>query len=114
MKKLFLGLIAASVFLLSACGGDDGELAGEWKGDKGNKWIISYNKDDGDYAQKILMIYPNGSEIEAANNSHLKRNKNWLGDEDNGPGREKYFIKVIDKNTLQFRDDEKDIYRRVQ
>lgn len=115
MKKIFVGLIAVLAFLLSACGGDGGELAGKWKGDKeGKVWVIKYNKDENDYTQVFMDKGNNGEELEGTVNSHLKRNGNWLGDQDDAPGHEKYFIKVIDKNTLQFRDDENDIYRRVQ
>lgn len=109
MKKSIVGLITASVFFLSACGGDNGELAGKWKGDKGDEWVITYNKDDNDYAQKIFMHFSNGTKDEVANNTHLKRDGNWVAGQ-----KEKHFIKVIDKNTLQFRDDEKDIYRRIK
>ena len=109
MYKILLGLIAASVFILSACGGDDGELAGKWKGDKGDEWIITYNKKDNEYSQKIFMLFSNGAKDEVANNTHLKRDGDWVAGQ-----KEKYFIKVIDRNSLQFRDDVKDIYRRIE
>ncbi len=108
MKRMFVGLITASVFLLSACGGDDGELAGKWKGEKDGKvWVIKYDKKEGDYTQIFMSKDDNGKDYEGTTNTHLKRDGDWISGQ-----KEKYFIKIIDNNTLQFRDDEKDIYRR--
>ncbi|MDL1250256.1 hypothetical protein PST86_14760 [Yersinia pestis] len=110
MKRLFLSLVSASVFLLSACGGDDGELAGKWKGDKeGKYWVLKYNKGDDDYTQSFISKDDNGNEFVGTTNVHLKRKDNWISGQ-----KEKYFIKVINKDTLQFRDDEKDVYRRLE
>lgn len=115
MKKLMVALVMACSFLLTACGGDNGELAGEYRGVKdGQKWLIKYDKKDNYYTQIFIDKNDKGEEVEGVVNSHLKRDGDWLGDEDDGPGHEKYFIRIIDKNTLQWRDDEKDIYKRIK
>ncbi|EGL4350520.1 hypothetical protein IQ454_004558 [Salmonella enterica] len=110
-----VALVMACSFLLTACGGDNGELAGEYRGVKdGQKWLIKYDKKDNYYTQIFIDKNDKGEEVEGVVNSHLKRDGDWLGDEDDGPGHEKYFIRIIDKNTLQWRDDEKDIYKRIK
>lgn len=120
MKKLMVALVMACSFLLTACGGDNGELAGEYQevksfsGGLPDKWIIEYNKKDDTYTQTLLQPSLNGGYFKSVSNSGLKRNGDWLGDENSGSGHEKHFIKIIDKNTLQLRDDEKDIYKRIK
>lgn len=119
-KKLLSGFILAFAFLLSGCGGDNGELAGTYieknpaNGHAPVKWIIKFDKKDNYYTQEIYREYsPNGEYSKSNTNTFLFRNGDWLGDKEDGQGKEKYFIRVIDKNTLQFRDDENDIYIRA-
>ncbi|MDR5615046.1 hypothetical protein [Arsenophonus sp.] len=113
MKKvigvMLIGLLSAC--LLTACGGDGGEIAGTFKGVKDNAtWVMTYDKSLDDYNQNIIRFSEKtGEKISSTLNSHIKREGDWIGDDS-----EKYFIKVIDKNTLQFRDDEDDIYKRVE
>lgn len=116
MKKIMVALIMACTFLLTACGGDNGELAGEYQGSKSlsenlkpNKWLIEYNKKEDIYTQTLFQSRLNGEYFKSVSNLGLKRNGDWLGND-----KEKHFIKVIDKNTLQFRDDDKDIYKRIK
>lgn len=111
MKKIMVVLIMSCTFILTACGGDNGELAGVYEGNDGfghTKWLIKYDKKDDDYTQIFINKNDKGEDEEGVVNSHLKRNGDWLS------GKEKHFIKIIDKNTLQFRDDEKAIYKRVK
>ncbi|EFM1837138.1 hypothetical protein IL109_005041 [Escherichia coli] len=118
-KKLLGGFILAFAFLLSGCDGDNGELAGTYieknpgSGDAPEKWIIKYDKKDNYYTQIWVEKDKKGNERNGTTNSFLIRDGDWLGDKEDGQGREKHFIRVIDKNTLQFRDDENDLYIRV-
>ncbi|HEA7751802.1 TPA: hypothetical protein RXL46_004255 [Escherichia coli] len=114
-KKLLSGFILAFAFLLSGCGGDNGELAGTYieknpaASDTPVKWIIKFDKKDNSYTQEIYRKFsPNGKYTNTNTNSFLSRSGDWLGGD-----KEKYFIRVINKNTLQFRDDENDIYIRT-
>ncbi|HCP0361903.1 TPA: hypothetical protein OCN00_004638 [Escherichia coli] len=112
-KKLLGGFILAFAFLLSGCGGDNGELAGTYiaknpdSGDAPQKWIIKYDKKDNYYTQIWIEKDKKGNEHNGTTNSFLIRDGDWLA------GKEKHFIRVIDKNTLQLRDDENALYIRT-
>ena len=111
-KKLLGGFILAFTFLLSGCGGDNGELAGTYieknpdNSDAPQKWIIKYEKDNY-YTQIWVEKDKKGNEHNGTTNSFLIRDGDWLA------GKEKNFIRVIDKNTLQLRDDENALYIRT-
>ncbi len=114
-KKLLGGFILVFVFLLSGCGGDNGELAGTYieknpaSGGAPVKWIIKYDNKDNYYSQEIYRKFsPNGEYSNSNTNTFLVRDGDWIGGE-----KEKRFIRVIDRNTLQFRDDENDLYIRT-
>ncbi|EIS2281850.1 hypothetical protein LZF11_001728 [Shigella flexneri] len=112
-KKLLGGFILAFAFLLSGCDGDNGELAGTYieknpdSGDAPQKWIIKYDKKDNYYTQIWIEKDKKGNEHNGTTNSFLIRDGDWLA------GKEKNFIRVIDKNTLQLRDDENALYIRT-
>ena len=97
-KKLLGGFILAFTFLLSGCGGDNGELAGTY---------IEKNPDNSDAPQIWVEKDKKGNEHNGTTNSFLIRDGDWLA------GKEKHFIRVIDKNTLQLRDDENALYIRT-
>ncbi|HGJ5866239.1 MAG TPA: hypothetical protein ACHBZ9_04735 [Arsenophonus nasoniae] len=113
MKKIIAVILTGllSACLLTACGGDGGEIAGTFKSVKDNEiWVMTYDKSLDDYNQNITRFSEEtGEKYSSTLNSHLKRKGDWISGQ-----KEKYFIKVIDKNTLQFRDDEDDIYKRVE
>ncbi|OIN38444.1 hypothetical protein AO411_2025495 [Salmonella enterica subsp. enterica serovar Sarajane] len=74
MKKLMVALVMACSFLLTACGGDNGELAGTFKGSNGimpEKWIIDYNKKDDQY---IVTVFSMGVNLLKNTIKDLKKN----------------------------------------
>lgn len=112
-NKLLSGFILAFAFVLSGCGGDNGELAGTYieknpvSGNAPEKWIIKYDKKDNYYTQIWVEQDDKGNEYNGTTNSFLTRDGDWLA------GKEKHFIRVIDKNTLQLRDNENALYIRT-
>ena len=90
-KKLLGGFILAFAFLLSGCGGDNGELAGTYieknpdSGDAPQKWIIKYDKKDNYYTQIWIEKDKKGNEHNGTTNSFLIRDGDWLA------GKEKHF-----------------------
>ena len=73
-KKLLGGFILAFTFLLSGCGGDNGELAGTYieknpdNSDAPQKWIIKYEKDNY-YTQIWVEKDKKGNEHNGTTNS---------------------------------------------
>lgn len=110
MKKIWLtGFLLISGCLLAACGDNDAALAGTYQGVKRqNIWVLSYDKILNEYNLKYYFYSDNNFDFSIDTN-HLKRHGDWIENEENP-----YYIKVIDKNTLQYLDIPDNLYKRIE
>lgn len=101
MKNLFKIILLGASLLLSACGGDNGEMAGTWRGEP-KSWItgtrhteyhITYN--DGKYEQKVVFVYSQNNKVRDVATNVLTRDGEYLLS-DGQP-----FIKIISKDEIQ-------------
>ncbi|EDU3770861.1 hypothetical protein C4O09_004417 [Salmonella enterica subsp. enterica serovar Minnesota] len=98
MKKIMVVMIMACTFILTACGGDNGELAGTFKGNNGimpEKWIVEYNKKDDAYIVTVFNEITDGK-YEKAFVKHLKRDGNFLDVSKND-----HWAEVVNKDTIR-------------
>lgn len=110
MKKIWLaGFFFISTYLLAACGDNSAALAGTFVGvKKQNIWVLSYDKSLDEYNLKYYFYSDNNFDFSIDKN-HLKRHGDWIENEENP-----YFIKVIDKNMLQYLGVEENFYKRIE
>lgn len=110
MKKIWvIGYIFISACLLAACGDKGDALAGTFVGvKKQNVWVLSYDKSRDEYNLKNYFYSDNNYDFSIDTN-HLKRHGDWIENEENP-----YYIKVIDKNTLQYLDIPDNLYKRIE
>lgn len=117
MKKLLMSLVVASAFLLSACGGDGGEMAGSFKGKVEGAGIfageyetadITFNPDKNEYHVTWMNHSPKHSPQQGAYSYYLTRENGWLITSDGA----KYF-KITDVNTIEFKGNKAKTYKRI-
>ncbi|EDR7001714.1 hypothetical protein ZG96_004446 [Salmonella enterica subsp. enterica serovar Java] len=99
MKKIMVALIMACTFLLTACGGDNGELAGTFKGSNGimpEKWLVEYNKKDDSYIVTVFFDGMSDGKYSKAFVKHLKRNGEYLDESKND-----HWAQVVNKDTIK-------------
>ncbi|HGG5823030.1 TPA: hypothetical protein ACJG25_004122 [Salmonella enterica subsp. enterica serovar Saintpaul] len=92
-------LVMACTFLLTACGGDNGELAGVYKGSNGimpEKWVVEYNKKNDMYTVTVLFDGMSDNKYSKAFVKHLKRNGDFLDE-----GENDHWAQVINKDTIK-------------
>ncbi|WP_367300371.1 hypothetical protein [Hafnia alvei] len=108
-KNMGSRIFFISACLLAACVDNGAALAGTFVGvKKGNVWVFSYDKSRDEYNLKNYFYSDNNYDFSKDTN-HLRRHGDWIENEENP-----YYIKVIDKNTLQYLDIPDNLYKRFE
>lgn len=117
MKKLLLSMLTVSAFVLSGCGGDNGELAGSFKGEVTEGGIyageydtadLTFDKDKNEYHLTWVTHSPK-SPSQPGITGYLTREEGWLI----SPDGTKYF-KITDVDTLELHGNKNNTYNRIK